>query len=123
MAEVGVQDEDAEPGRDPVTWHRRALIGAAPPFAAGAATAAMLAQGLGPAQASEPGVARNILELLSPTEIAGIGKENSTNLMAKVQAAMTANPHTTWYWPGGWYFIDGNVPLSLPPGIRWMGAG
>lgn len=68
----------------------------------------------------------NIFELLTPTEIATIrASDNSLNIAAKVQTAMTANPNSTWFWPAGWYFMDaGGTPvISLPQGIRWIGAG
>jgi hypothetical protein len=117
-------DDDSSSGRRTLNPARRAFIGAVPPFAAGAA---VLAQAAIPAQA-QPGAApdnvRSILELLSPQEIEIVrGKENSTNLLPKIQTAMSANPGTTWFWPAGWYWLDANVPLSLPPGIRWIGAG
>jgi hypothetical protein len=114
-----MHQDDAKAGRDPLAVGRRAFIGAATPLAG----ATMLAQA-GPAAAAEPAeAARSILELLTPAEISAIHKENSVNLMAKIQPAMSANPNTTWYWPAGWYFIDANTPLSLAPGIRWIGAG
>lgn len=106
---------------------RRAFMGAVPPYAALVTGAAILSQAAIPSQAEaaeQPVAARNILDLLSPAEIAAVkGRDNLVDLMPKIQAAMSANPGTTWYWPAGWYFIDGHVALSLPPGIRWIGAG